>query len=554
MGGCLQKEEPSTDPLSQIHSLSPTAFNLSPRPSTQSTATTRTTDDHLGIDAEEESADFSYLECCPFCHSQSEPFSEFQLVILGAGYSGKTTLRHHLVQRFGHAFCRADLLMYRDILQQNVLDLFRDLLRAPALSLNDLRAVLPLCIELDDLSIDTLPDTHSAPQHQHRVDGVHGQTLSMKALLNQLGREELKYGRDSGRYLILNSRRILAAEFEPKFEDLLQCHVRSTGLMLEHHVLVRGLPVHESGTTLSGGTVTVDINDDGGGTVSGALSSNAIELDLCRENVVFRVVDVGGHRNERKKWDYVLRQSNDVVVFVVSAASFCQNLFEDFKENAMRESLSVWDHIVAAMARSPSPPPIVLVLNKMDLFRSRWPLFPRFFKEFDAEKEGKDRAAVLRFIKRMFLDIADRHGLRRNVHCVATKLTEPDAVSLQSVDVEETRSVLMAHRIDSLSLHKDIVDEIVSFAVGDCFWSSKWLQNMWRRKMQQNEAATENVDTLPPPLARCDHVNHPHDFQAMRSRSKRRSRSRSAKQSLSRRISSFSNLFHSNPALEDAPS
>ena len=331
MGGCLFTRKPSDDTLNHIPSLSPTMTNLSPRPSTQTTlsmAALAAIAELNRDNVDEESVEsLGYLECCPFCHSQSEPFTEFQLVILGAGYSGKTTLRHHLVQRFGHAFCRADLLMYRDILQQNVLELFRDLLRTPTLSFKQLRV---MTMHSNDLSIDghSLTGSHSenvsestATASWHKEDAP---TLSLKALLNQLGREELKYGRDSGRYLITNSRRILAPEFEPKFEDLLQCHVRSTGLMLEHHVLVRGLRVHD---------------DDGGN----AMSADGTELSDGREPVVFRVVDVGGHRNERKKWDYVLRQSNDVVVFVVSAASFCQNLFEDFKENAMRESLAVWD-------------------------------------------------------------------------------------------------------------------------------------------------------------------------------------------------------------------
>ena len=75
-----------------------------------------------------------------------------------------------------------------------------------------------------------------------------------------------------------------------------------------------------------------------------------------QEDMVFRVVDVGGHRNERKKWSYVLGQENDAIVFVVSAASFCQVLFEDFKKNAMRESVAVWLDIVAgSTSRSRRP-------------------------------------------------------------------------------------------------------------------------------------------------------------------------------------------------------
>ena len=258
-----------------------------------------------------------------------------------------------------------------------------------------------------------------------------------------------------------------------------------------------------------------------------------------KEDVVFRVVDVGGHRNERKKWDYVLRQSNDVIVFVVSAASFCQVLFEDFKENAMRESLAVWKHIVStvrkqeaqgqgppvhphpdqhrrAQARHQGPereggrvpiPQILLVINKMDLFEERWHLFPKYFPEFDGEKDGMDKFAVLRFIKELYLQIARRFTLSEYVHCVTTKLT--DSMEMATVDVEATKDVLLAHRVvdgdgSALSLHKDIVDEIMDFTVGDCFWNHKWLGPMWHRKMDHLGHIT--TPQLPEP-SHCDHVN-----------------------------------------------
>lgn len=613
--------------------------------------------------------------------------------------------------------------MYRDILQHNVLDLFRDLLRRPSLSFSQLRALIAECEDADDVSTDgDYGDVHapwpelqlgvstsddeyvevhdesptstsarsSTLTHHDRHLGLHGvhavepdddhshsrderddstasfsesiggevpsnhssnrqsngqkkrrrrPVLSMKVLLDRLGREDLKYGRDNGRYLVCHSRRILRSHFEPSFVDLLQCHVRSTGLMLEHHVMCRGLPVHSESVPntdsnpnhsqnggINGGSKAT-ANSIANSTAnpmsksksksksnpnsipkSNPISNHKRPRDSRTEDVVFRVVDVGGHRNERKKWDYVLRQSNDVIVFVVSAASFCQVLFEDFKENAMRESLAVWKHIVSTVgkregftetptvhqdphrrhsdrhsdrhghrhqSRSQSrhhihdgpeggsipavTPQILLVINKMDLFEERFHLFPRYFPEFDVDKEGADKFAVLRFIKELYLDIARRLGLSEYVHCVTTKLT--DSMEMATVDVEETKDVLLAHRIEidsepesvPLSLHKDIVDEIMDFAVGDCFWSHKWLGPMWRHKMKHHP------DVVPPQLpepSHCDHVNHPHDFQALRSRRERRKRSRISMgtQSLSRRLSNLSALFQPNPSLHTNPS
>jgi len=214
-------------------------------------------------------------------------------------------------------------------------------------------------------------------------------------------------------------------------------------------------------------------------------------------------------------------------------------LFEDFRENAMRESLAVWAHIVAETAQQTPRPQLLLVINKMDLFQQRWRLFPRYFPEFDGDEMNK--IAVLRAIKILYLDIARQHSIF-DVHCATTKLT--DTMEMTSIDVEETKDILMAHRIDGehgLPLHKDIVDEIMAFAVGDCFWSHKWLHPMWRQKMGPRSAAESH--RIPAPPQQCDHVNHPHDFQAIRQR--KRKHCRFGTKSLSRRLSTFSSLFQS---------
>ena len=95
---------------------------------------------------------------------------------------------------------------------------------------------------------------------------------SLSELMHRLNTENLKYGRDNGQYLLSNCDRILNEEFEPTFDDLLQCHVRSTGLMFENHVICKSLPI---------------------------AAYNKKQQKQRKRDIVFRVVDVGGHRNER---------------------------------------------------------------------------------------------------------------------------------------------------------------------------------------------------------------------------------------------------------------
>jgi len=416
----------------------------------------------------------SFPMCCAYCSTHSEPSNELQLVILGPGYTGKTTLRHHLVQRYGHAFCKADFLMYRDILQHNVLDLLRDLLQRPSLTLSTLKQLVqPSELEnghsdeLDDsptpsspkspleLATDNprasyrwlrrmitnstsrntvelaTPTTPNSPSTLSRStnddiaddDKLDASELDAASLLSILANEELKYGRDNGRYLIENLSRILSDHFEPTFIDLLQCHVRSTGLMFEKHIAVPSPPSPE---------------------------------------MVFRVVDVGGHRNERKKWSFVLGQENDAIIFVVSAASFCQVLFEDFKKNALRESVAVWREIVSGLDAQSSSAELVLVINKMDLFDARWPSFAQYFAEYAGPHSA---TAVLQYIKGLFL--AHTRG-KRTVHTVCTQLTDIAAITRCDADVRAIREILQgAH----CGLYRDIAETVMRYAMGDVFWS-----------------------------------------------------------------------------------
>jgi len=286
----------------------------------------------------------------------------------------------------------------------------------------------------------------------------------LQELIDRLNHEELKYGRDNGQYLILNAQRILNEEFEPTFIDLLQCHVRSTGLMFENHVRCKSLPVD---------------------------SYHAESDTQTKEDIVFRVVDVGGHRNERKKWSYVLQQENDAIVFVVSAASFCQVLFEDFKKNAMRESLDVWQDIMSKMeSNHDRDTQFLLIINKIDLFYQRCHLFTKYFPEYDGDTE--DKHEILDYIKSLYLDIAKKYN-KHNVYCVCTKLT--DSMEITCVEAEKIKHTLLNYNHDMLST--DIVNIILEYSIGDVFWSEQWLKPMWQRKM-----------------AKLQHINPPNKHQS----------------------------------------
>lgn len=82
----------------------------------------------------------------------------------------------------------------------------------------------------------------------------------------------------------------------------------------------------------------------------------------------FEMYDVGGQRNERKKWIHCF---DDVtaVIFVAALSEFDQVLFEDSSTNRMMEAVGLFDEI--CNNRSFQKSNMILFLNKRDLFQEK---------------------------------------------------------------------------------------------------------------------------------------------------------------------------------------
>jgi len=114
--------------------------------------------------------------------------------------------------------------------------------------------------------------------------------------------------------------------------------------------------------------------------------------------VNFSVVDVGGQRNERKKW---INCFDDVkaILFLVSLAGYDQVMFEDSTKNRMHEELELFDQITHYDIFKNTP--IFLLLNKKDLFETmiQQKDLSTCFTEY---KGGNDVKAALEFVKEKF--------------------------------------------------------------------------------------------------------------------------------------------------------
>ena len=100
---------------------------------------------------------------------------------------------------------------------------------------------------------------------------------------------------------------------------------------------------------------------------------------------MLRRFDVGGQRNERRKWIHCF-DNVDCVVFVASLSEFDQMLYEDETKNRMDEALELFAQI--SNSKWFQNTSLILFLNKKDLFEKKLAegkVFGNFVKDYTGE-------------------------------------------------------------------------------------------------------------------------------------------------------------------------
>jgi len=130
-------------------------------------------------------------------------------------------------------------------------------------------------------------------------------------------------------------------------------------------------------------------------------TTGIVETQFTYGGLRFRMFDVGGQRNERKKWIHCF-QGVTSVIFCISLSEYDQKLFEDETQNRMKESLLLFDEI--CNSRWFLDTSIILFLNKTDLFREKIKRVDLSvcFPEFSG---GNDYDAATRFITERFVEL-----------------------------------------------------------------------------------------------------------------------------------------------------
>merc|ERR1719464_1985569 len=136
----------------------------------------------------------------------------------------------------------------------------------------------------------------------------------------------------------------------------------------------------------------------------------------------FILYDVGGQRNERKKW---IHHFADVaaVLFICALNHYHAVLFEDEKKNAMHEAVELFTEICKSKWFRKSE--LILFLNKDDLFREK------LRKQIALDE---CYAAAIEFIQNTFISVNKIPN--RVIFCHVTCATDQDTVQQVFWDVQ----------------------------------------------------------------------------------------------------------------------
>lgn len=317
----------------------------------------------------------------------NEDENAIKLLLLGAGESGKSTLFKQMITLYGKGYSREEKLSFKPIIEQNTLHSIKVLIDASTDIQDKCDEETRVAEELKDIAKEISEYPH---------DGIIEPEIATKILqiFNDPGiqiclkNSNLFQFPDSGKYFIEKAEEIAQDEYIPSQEDVLRSRVRTTGI---------------------------------------------VETEFIIEGRTFHMFDVGGQRNERKKWIHCF-ENVTCVIFVAAISEYDQVLFEDEKVNRMTETLNLFDEICNSQWFTETS--LILFLNKKDLFVEKIKKKPitLMFPEF--EGDPNDYTESCNYIQNVFENL--NRDPSKEVYTHVTCATNSDNVSHVFHSVKDT--------------------------------------------------------------------------------------------------------------------
>ncbi|KAK5800581.1 hypothetical protein VI817_002793 [Penicillium citrinum] len=157
----------------------------------------------------------------------------------------------------------------------------------------------------------------------------------------------------------------------------------------------------------------------------------------------FRMMDVGGQRSERKKWIHCF-EGVQCLLFMVALSGYDQCLVEDQNANQMHEAMMLFESLVNGEWFKRKP--IILFLNKMDLFKDKLAIssIAKHFPDYtgpDTDFEAAYRYFADRF--RGINRIPDREIYIHKTNATDTQLLKVTMDSVQDMIIQKNLHTLI---------------------------------------------------------------------------------------------------------------
>lgn len=301
---------------------------------------------------------------------QKEEEAYVKLLLLGTGESGKSTLFKQLVQIYGSGYNEDARMPYASIVHTNCILGMKTLIKqSEVLSKQD--QSLELSPQLIG-SKNYIMNEVKADAEVDREVAKHIKLLwadpAIKKTFDQRSKFQLS---DSVSYFFDKIDEVGAERYIPTYQDILHVRARTTGI---------------------------------------------VETTFVIQNNKFKMFDVGGQRNERKKWIHCFEKVN-ALIFVAAINEYDQKLYEDGVTNRIYEALELFGEICnSRWFRETS---MILFLNKRDLFREKIAKVD-LKGTFDDYDGGADYDRAVAFLTDKFLkknDFSDRKQVYVHVTC-----------------------------------------------------------------------------------------------------------------------------------------
>lgn len=347
----------------------------------------------------------------------AEEEQKVKLLLLGAGESGKSTIFKQMKILYGDPMTNDDRKEFVKVIHSNVLSSMKSLLEAHA-ALTAPAGAAPSASEVvegggDDTGAEDaappaprarldLPDIEATAERDLilKMDDSERITPEVAVSLETLWKDEgvkqcfqhrhLFQLNDSTQYYMEKISEIGAEAFLPSEQDVLRSRVRTSGIIEEKYTI---------------------------------------------DDFKFVMYDVGGQRNERKKWIHCF-EGVTAVIFVAAISEFDQVLFEDNSTNRMTEALQLFGDIITPHSSTGKwfvETDIILFLNKSDLFEEKIKSKTiESVPEFSDCTAGNDYEAGCKYFEQKFRAAGDAEGGQgsQDIHVHVTNATNTENVNL----------------------------------------------------------------------------------------------------------------------------